>query len=61
MNLGVRHYLAAKLTLALVGLVVLTYHPHVRYLTVSSAHAEPGTRPAVGLSNGSSSQLSGDI
>jgi hypothetical protein len=48
MNLGVRHHLAAKLTFALVGLVVLTDHPHMRYLTVSSAHAEPGTPPAVG-------------
>jgi hypothetical protein len=48
MNLGVRHHRAAKLTFALVGLVVLTDHPHMRYLMVSSAHAEPGTPPAVG-------------
>jgi hypothetical protein len=48
MNLGVRHNRAAKLAFALVGLVVLTDHPHMRYLMVSSAHAEPGTPPAVG-------------
>jgi hypothetical protein len=48
MNLGVLRHLAAKLTFALAGLVVLTDHPHMRYLMVSSAHAEPGTPPAVG-------------
>jgi hypothetical protein len=47
MNLGVRHHRAAKLTFALVGLVVLTDHPHTRYLMVSSAHAEPHTTPAL--------------
>jgi len=46
MNFGVRHHLAAKLTFALVGLVVLTAHPHMRYFMVPSAHAEPGTPPA---------------
>jgi hypothetical protein len=47
MKLGVRHRRAAELAFALAGLVVLTDHPHMRNLILSSAHAEPHTAPAV--------------